>query len=88
MTANQVAYWNVEESKRHNKMTEGLTQDIQEAQKQRMATQNVTDTIQASAKMKQAEAAESQAETASRRLGMDQAYAPVDRFLKAVDIFV
>lgn len=43
MTANQVAYWQLQEAKRHNLMEESLKDDIQKAQKKRYDTQNAVD---------------------------------------------
>ena len=56
MTQNQIAYWNLQETKRTNRAREEETHrsnvtreelqaDIQKAQKSRMAVQNVTDFI-------------------------------------------
>lgn len=64
MTANQVAYWQLQEAKRHNYQEEQLKGDIQEAQKQRYASQNATDVMQANAST-------SNANTNKKKLGAD-----------------
>lgn len=43
MTANQVAYWQMQEAKRHNAVTERQQGEIQAAQRERMAAQTRID---------------------------------------------
>lgn len=64
MTAQQVAYWQLQEAKRHNFQEESLKSDIQEAQKQRYLSQNATDLLQANAST-------SNASTNKKKLGAD-----------------
>lgn len=44
MTTNQIAYWELQEKKRANRMQEQLKGDIQDAQKKRWMYQNANDT--------------------------------------------
>lgn len=44
MTANQVAYWQLQESRRHNTVDEGRQAELAKAQIERMQKQNALDT--------------------------------------------
>lgn len=48
MTANQVAYWELQESKRHNRLDEQIRSDTQRAQEQRFREQSQTEARHAS----------------------------------------
>lgn len=71
MTANQVAYQQMLEAKRHNMMEEGLKGDIQDAQKMRLAAQSEVDRRNASSNEKNAETALYDAKT-KRHVGNSQ----------------
>lgn len=44
MTSNQIAYWNLQETKRANRAQEKMKADLTDAQVRRYDTQNVNDT--------------------------------------------
>lgn len=81
MTANQVAYWQLQEAKRHNATTEGLTADIQEAQKKRMTAQNVRDAIEG-------QSSAMNAQTNRSNLAVNQMNAETNRRKQTQDLYL
>lgn len=78
MTANQVAYWQLQEAKRHNLLDEAIRKRTNENNRARIDTQNVVDMRNAdtnrenaSTNIRMARASEKQANVAQNKLGAD-----------------
>lgn len=75
MTANQVAYWQLQEAKRHNIVSEGQIDTQNAAQRTRWEKQSTADLRNSASNIRNANANEANAETNRRNSGINAANA-------------